>query len=446
MGIDVSKLFGKLKNPALPLWTNGLPEEDLRGIIAPSNRSPLTQLGAGLWRGFKNWGEAGTPGGTDGLIGAVGDNLPISIMPQDALKMTLPQENLQRPEIPDVGLSNIAASQTPLEMTQDRINEIQSKDYSRAKYDNDGNLIKAAGTDRDQDWTWKDKVLSALVGAGEGLMSGGLFGAAAGGISAGTDRNFMEKRKDNFDLAKLFPRVQQQQQQEKFQSDMANAATNRQNIKDDNNRAETEFAERMKYNRDEQTRKVSDRKSREETARMNAISGMFKNIPSFDPDDPKQAELKEALKSVGLPLTKKDAKKNVKLIQDQRSGAWSVVLTDPISGGQETRDVKSADGKGILTTTPQVVMAGELGLLKQDDQQKFTADENEKNRQQQIVLRQLSADLDRQMADYRSKLEAAQKETDFNRRKQLQDQAEASRIEGIRLTQRLEQENLLLKK
>lgn len=138
--------------------------------------------------------------------------------------------------------------------------------------------------------------------------------------------------------------------------------------------------QRRELEREDMNRKVGDRVSREKTSRMNAVAGMFKNLPAYDPNDPRFAEITEALGDVNLPITPKDAKKNVKLIQDQRSGAWATILTDPITGKQETRAVLDKDGKEQFKSTPTVVMQGEYGMLKQDDQQKFTGEQNEQSR------------------------------------------------------------------
>lgn len=149
---------------------------------------------------------------------------------------------------------------------------------------------------------------------------------------------------------------------------------------DEDNRRQAQAAEELSdWRKSETNRKIDATVSRERTARMNAVAGMFKNIPSYDPADPKFKELTNALGDVGLPLTPKDAKKHVQLIQDQRSGLWTLTLTDPISGKQEVRNVEK-DGKPFAST-PTVVMQGEYGMLKQNDQQDFTAQENAKNRE-----------------------------------------------------------------
>lgn len=87
-----------------------------------------------------------------------------------------------------------------------------------------------------------------------------------------------------------------------------------------------------------------------------------------------------------LPIFTKDAKKKVDLKQDQRTGAWTVILTNPVTGQQEVRPVMK-NGKEFAST-PTVVMQGEYGMLRQNDAQAFTQSENEKNRQLRVQLQQ----------------------------------------------------------
>jgi len=155
-----------------------------------------------------------------------------------------------------------------------------------------------------------------------------------------------------------------------------------QDYKDD-----AEYNRRRAANMDAETeRKANDTVVRERTNRMNTVSRMLKDLPEFIPGDPKFSAIEEALGDVGLPITQKDAKKKVDLKQDQRTGAWTVILTNPATGQQEVRDVMK--GGKVLTTTPTVVMQGELGLLKQNDQQVFQADQNAQTRSLRLKIQE----------------------------------------------------------
>lgn len=161
------------------------------------------------------------------------------------------------------------------------------------------------------------------------------------------------------------------QNREQYQTKQAEANTRIQNTIDDNNRGWADM-----------TRKENDRISREQTARMKTVAGLFDKLPSYTPGDPKYKEIEEAMGDAKLPLTQKDAKKNVKMIQDQRSGAWTVVLTDPNTGKQEVRPVMK--GGKQLATTPTVVMQGENSLARQNDQQEFQAGQKDIDRKESL--------------------------------------------------------------
>jgi hypothetical protein len=247
---------------------------------------------------------------------------------------------------------------------EQKLAALDAKDYSIQK-DENGNVIHR-GKNRDKKWSLADKILSAVAG----WATGGL----AGGIKAGTDRNYFEKMGDQFQRERILPQIAAKQQIGKYESDVADAQKRRENIDVDNQYQK----ERLNEFGKDRERKEGDRASRERTTRMNAVAGMFKNIPAFDPADPKFAEMKQALGDVNLPVTPKDAKKKVDLKQDQRTGAWTVILTNPTNGEQEVRSVLK-DGKPF-TSTPTVVMQGEYGMLKQDDAQGFQAQEAQKKR------------------------------------------------------------------
>lgn len=245
----------------------------------------------------------------------------------------------------------------------------------------DPNRYKKGGKGRNEKWSIAEKIFSALAGwAQHGL---------AGGVAAATDRNYFNKIGDANKAQRLLPVIEQRQKQSVL--DRQNKLTDAQirNYDSDN----VYQGERLDEFRLDRKRKEGDTIARQETARMNAVAGMFKNLPSYDPADPKFKELTAALGDVNLPITPKDAKKKVELKQDQRYGTWEAVVTDT-NGKIEHRPVLKADGSQ-LKTTPTVVMQGEYGMLKQNDQQAFTGAENEKQRaftaQQNAIKAQMQA-------------------------------------------------------
>ena len=183
--------------------------------------------------------------------------------------------------------------------------------------------------------------------------------------------------------------------------------------------------DRLDEARQDRFRKEDDRKSRERTARMTQVAGMFKSLNAYDPADPKFAEITKALGDVDLPITPKDAKKKIDLKQDQRTGEWTTILTDPVTGKQEVRSVMK-DGK-VFASTPEVVMAGELGLTKQQDQQRFTADQNERDRQHQLKVQEIRQNFEREQKAIEIAQRDAQNAQTAEQRKEAEQRQEESR-------------------
>ena len=158
---------------------------------------------------------------------------------------------------------------------------------------------------------------------------------------------------------------------------------------------------------------------------MTQVAGMFKSLNAYDPADPKFAEITKALGDVDLPITPKDAKKKIDLKQDQRTGEWTTILTDPVTGKQEVRSVMK-DGK-VFASTPEVVMAGELGLTKQQDQQRFTADQNERDRQHQLKVQEIRQNFEREQKAIEIAQRDAQNAQTAEQRKEAEQRQEESR-------------------
>lgn len=317
------------------------------------------------------------------------------------------------PTAPTAPTAPVYGPRDRVRQAEDRLSEIQNREYGFKKYrqgdqlepgqtvdkkgyirDADGKKIP--GKDRDKTHNFWDFLRAAGLGALGGLQAGGLggaiVGAGIGGVGGIIDRNFDNKLQDKmFGIPKAQGQLEQARQAE--EADTRQRVTDAQvrNIDADNQYQR----DRLDEARQDRLRKEDDRKSRERTARMTQVAGILKNLPEYDPNDPKFAELTKALGDVDLPITPKDAKKQVKLIQDQQTGAWTTVLTDPVSGKEEVRPVMK-DGKQ-LATTPEVVMAGEYGLTRQTNQQEFTRTENEKNRQLEMQKQQIAGQLQIQL-------------------------------------------------
>ena len=252
-----------------------------------------------------------------------------------------------------------------------------------------------------------------------------MFGRAIGGAGAGavmgaTMNNVDERMMDKMKLAQLLPQYEQAygQERQKKADDLAEKTKIAQirNLDEDNANA--------RWGRNIQERGLiqqeKNRISREQTSRMTQVAGLLKNTPEFIPGDPKFKELEQALGDVKLPVFQKDAKKKVDLRQDQRTGAWTVILTNPVTKEVESRPVPDKDGNQ-LRTTPTVVMQGELGLLKQNDQQAFTSEENEKKRQHELFKQQVGASLQKELVTYNDALKAGDRARMEQSRKNILD-------------------------
>ncbi|HEY8560521.1 MAG TPA: hypothetical protein VIL74_09100 [Pyrinomonadaceae bacterium] len=252
---------------------------------------------------------------------------------------------------------------------------------------------------------WNGLKMWGASGAQGGL--GGLVGAlATGGAGFAISPDLQGDFKKRQGIQKLWNQYGAASTAEKDQQQIALTQARVEDIPLKRRQEQDEFQQKMDFNRGEQQRKIDDRQSRERTARMTQVAGMFKSLAAYDPADPKFAELTKALGDVELPITPKDAKKKIDLKQDQRTGEWTTILTDPVSGAQEARPVVGKDGKP-LRTTPTVVMQGEYGLLRQNDQQNFTREENDKIRrdrlrqwaiQNKVSRAKFKADLDAKVA------------------------------------------------
>lgn len=434
-------MFKDLIKKRIVPFGDDVPLDDLvyRNPIAPLIPGYSNYEGA---RGAKKSANTLNPELTDIQAEPTPVNTRVELLPEIPLP-TIDAPATTPPFNPNSPLLEISDSQRYF----DQMKQIQDKDYSIRKIpqiDTEGNVIGESvirGKDRKKSWGLADKLGAILTGIGTGFLKGGVLGAAVEGVKGGTDRNYMSKFADAQKLPEIQDNYRRAVMAENVQAQQDYNTARTANIYADN----TYQNERLEEARQERQRKVDDRRSREKTSRMNAVAGMFKNIPEFIPGDPRYADIEKALGGVDLPITPKDAKKNVKLVQDQRTGAWSTVLTNPLDGTQETRPVLDKSGKQ-LATTPTVVMQGEYGMLRQNDQQEFTRTENDKDRNFRLKTQEIDqkfrakqAELDRAERDARDATNEQQKIDAENRAKE-------ARKEILQYQQELQKERDLYKK
>lgn len=357
-------------------------------------------------------------------------------VPQTAEQpVTIPEEVQATEQVtPDSVTETVTEEPSIADLLRSKIDERQKRLAEGATKNPDGTTTYGGQKYR------KRNALDALKSAGLGALQSlgnmqvnpndpnplsSMFGRAIGGAGAGavmgaTMNNVDERMMDKMKLAQLLPQYEQAygQERQKKADDLAEKTKIAQirNLDEDNANA--------RWGRNIQERGLiqqeKNRISREQTSRMTQVAGLLKNTPEFIPGDPKFKELEQALGDVKLPVFQKDAKKKVDLRQDQRTGAWTVILTNPVTKEVESRPVPDKDGKQ-LRTTPTVVMQGELGLLKQNDQQAFTSEENEKKRQHELFKQQVGASLQKELVTYNDALKAGDRARMEQSRKNILD-------------------------
>jgi len=166
----------------------------------------------------------------------------------------------------------------------------------------------------------------------------------------GAQRKALHLGKAGANLAPLqkLKEVEQQRALKQAQAD---------NIYADNERQKQQAVDMAAYRTGQLAEQQAKRESVEANTKMRTVASMLAKMPSFDPNDPRMAPMVAALGDVKLPVTPRDAKKSVKLIQDAETGAWTLTLTDPVNGQQEVRPVVTKDGKPLTTTSTAKVAA-----------------------------------------------------------------------------------------
>jgi len=222
----------------------------------------------------------------------------------------------------------------------DRIRDLETKDYN--------------GKDRDPDHNWKDVLRSIALGVAQsaaqvrpgsdlgttlGMVLGG---AGAGAIGGGVDRNFDNRMVDQAKLAQLYPQYQRATEVERQRQADADRIEDRQDLRED-----------RKWRREYQQGLLNDRL--EDNKRQGA------NTASL--------------------ITKREidaAKKNIKVVQDAKTGQWSAIMTDPRTG-QTTAVNTTMDGKPFTSESAAKMMA-EAALDRMVSGQNFQREEKAKDR------------------------------------------------------------------
>lgn len=293
--------------------------------------------------------------------------------------------------------------------TQDRINAIYNKDYSKAQYDEQGNLIKPAGADRDKKWSTLEKIGNAATGFLLGLSRGGLGGGIAEGVRGATDRNYNEKLDDQRELNRLYPRLSQQQQaeQQQRQAELQTAQIGAAKIR-------PALEQRRINQRDTE---LELRRSRQDVQALNAeqknaLSAIFKRGFYREGANPEEDR---RLAELGIVLPDFDSRKREvkeqagKFYQrDPDTNQW-VETNMPTDESEVPIDFEI--GGKRMKLRPRDIAGIEAANQRQQSQQTFTAEQNQLNREQQEKLLTIRQNFEREKAEWQRADDAVKQAT-----------------------------------
>lgn len=268
-------------------------------------------------------------------------------------------------------VSNEAAATLPppksaLQTAEEKYNTLQNQETPK---DNDKSFIKRLGA------TLREFGKRAIVGgsaAGPNASMSERLWASLGGGLAGTigyqfDPQVDERENLQNQRAKAWRDYQVQNEMETQRQERDRIAAQTQTIYNDDMRQQQATDDLRTFREGQLLESAAKRESNERNAQMRTVSQMWAKLPNYDPADPRFAEITKAMGDVNLPLTPKDSKKVVKQIQDAETGAWSLTLTDPVSGVQEVRPITTKDGKQLVTTSTAKVMSNAAGERQLND-------------------------------------------------------------------------------
>ncbi|MFL6228430.1 MAG: hypothetical protein ACJ741_06590 [Pyrinomonadaceae bacterium] len=188
-------------------------------------------------------------------------------------------------------------------------------------------------------------------GASEGARTGSLAFAAGRGL-AGLAKGLIRPKTDEEEIDRP-----EQERRARYDVQLADQAekTRRENDRED---ADAELKrEQAGYYRDRNKTDAAKEQNREEDSQRRVVAQVFNGAKEFDPSDPANADTVAQLKKLGLPVLKKTAGQQLKMVQDAGTGAWSVIAGDKATGEATARAVYNAPGADgsaptQLTTKP----------------------------------------------------------------------------------------------
>jgi hypothetical protein len=244
---------------------------------------------------------------------------------------------------------------------------------------------------------WKGRLADiareALIGAAQGDNPGEMLGGAvAGAIGGGLVPTTNEKREQRKQLAETDDKLERAKSVAAWLENQNRSKVSRENIQFDNELQQQRLIDTRDARTERGQQAERNRVSKEQTDKMRILAGQMKAQPSIDFNNPAHKSLIDAALAAGLPVTARDAKVNMKPVQDAETGAWSVIITDPNDATKTYAVPVTLDGTGkqFVATSAAKVQAGSA-MARQNDQQAFTAQQNEIGRQMQVAMENLRA-------------------------------------------------------
>lgn len=181
-------------------------------------------------------------------------------------------------------------------------------------------------------------------GAQDGNPWKALGAAITGGLIGGIHPQFDEEHAREYELAATDARIDKGFKRRREQLDFERGVADR-----------DKTLQEIQKMKDEPARlqREAQLKSTDEMRRV--LAGFYNNLPEFDPEIDK--DLASALREVGLPVTAKRAAQEIKVVQDEKSGAWHVVTVNKRTGESVARPVKKEDGVQLVTTPKSAIQS-----------------------------------------------------------------------------------------
>ncbi|MBA2526960.1 MAG: hypothetical protein H0V18_14435 [Pyrinomonadaceae bacterium] len=184
----------------------------------------------------------------------------------------------------------------------------------------------------------RKKALALRVGLG--LIGGGIPGAIYGAADEATTHQ-LGKRQQTEEIVRTQERLMREIGLQNTQADV--------NYKGSQ-------ADWMRQRPDFEAAKIADKNK---VANQRILASILNARQEFDPHDPANASLVEALVTAQMPVVPKRRGQKLQYVHDERTGQWTIMSADPTSG-QASSQIVPADENAPLTTTSAAQLGAEV--------------------------------------------------------------------------------------